>query len=157
MPRRSAPSSPPPSLPRLTILNRQRKVPLDLHRIRRIGRLALPECLAERGPLEPDLPKLPEVVATIVSPKVMARVHVDFLGIEGPTDVITFPYGEILVCAEVAAENAALYEQSVDDEVALYVIHGLLHLNGFDDLTAAAVRQMRHRQAKILNLARGAL
>jgi probable rRNA maturation factor len=81
----------------------------------------------------------------------MARVHVEFLGIEGPTDVITFPYGEILVCAEIAAENAKRYGNTLDDEVALYLIHGLLHLNGFDDLTEPAARQMRARQAKILN------
>ena len=156
MSRRNAPSNPPPSIPvpAVVIANRQRVHRLDLRRIRHLVARALPLCLAEHGPLPQRLADLPEVTATIVSPGVMSRVHVDFLGLDGPTDVITFPYGEILVCAAIAAENAARYSQSLDDELALYIIHGLLHLNGFDDLESAPARRMRARQAKILNTAR---
>jgi probable rRNA maturation factor len=110
-------------------------------------------CVAEAGPLPPVLGSLAEVGVSIVSPSVMSRVHKEFLDIDGPTDVITFPYGEILVCAAVAAENAGHYGNSLDDEVALYIIHGLLHLNGFDDLSAAPARRMRSQQAKILKAA----
>jgi probable rRNA maturation factor len=141
-------------MPSLEITNRQRKYRLDLTYIRHLAHAALPLCLAESGPLPPGLGALEEVSISIVSPTTMSRVHVDFLGIEGPTDVITFPYGEILVCAEIAAENAARYDVSLDDELALYVIHGLLHLNGYDDLSAGPARQMRARQAKILNAVR---
>lgn len=154
MSRRSAPKNPPPEV---RIANRQRALRLDLARIRRIVRAALPLCLEEHGPLPPVLGKLGEVEVAIVSPAAMSRVHAGFLGIEGPTDVITFPYGEILVCAAVAEENAARYGQPPDDELALYVIHGLLHLNGFDDLESAPARRMRARQAKILNAARNSL
>jgi probable rRNA maturation factor len=141
-------------MPSLEITNRQRGYRFDLAYIRRLALAALPLCLAESGPEPPVLGALDEVTVSIVSPTAMSRVHVDFLGIEGPTDVITFPYGEILVCAEVAAENAARYGVSLDDELALYVIHGLLHLNGYDDLSAGPARQMRTRQAKILNAVR---
>jgi probable rRNA maturation factor len=164
MSRRNAPSNPPPdsklvgtalrSRPSLSIANRQRALRLDLRRIRHLVARALPLCLAEHGPLPQRLADLPEVSAIIVSPGVMSRVHVDFLGLDGPTDVITFPYGEILVCAAIAAENAARYGHSLDDELALYVIHGLLHLNGFDDLQPGPARRMRARQANILNTAR---
>lgn len=139
--------------PEVSVANRQRALRLDLPRIRALVARAMPLCLAENGPLPQRLADLAEVSASVVSPGVMSRVHVDFLGIEGPTDVITFPYGEILVCAAVAAENAARYGNSLDDELALYVIHGLLHLNGYDDLTPAAARQMHARQAKILKAA----
>lgn len=145
------------STPPLTLTNRQRAVPLDLRRIRALVRAALPHCLTPSGPLPQRLAELPEITVSILSPAAMSRVHVDFLGIEGPTDVITFPYGEIVVCAAIARNNAARYGNSLDDEVALYMIHGLLHLNGFDDLTPAAARQMRNRQAKILNVARNSL
>lgn len=141
-------------MPSLEITNRQRKHRVDLAYIRRLARAALPLCLAESGPEPPVLGELEEVSVSIVSPPAMSRVHVDFLGIEGPTDVITFPYGEILVCAEIAAENAARYGVAFDDELALYVIHGLLHLNGYDDLSTAPARQMQARQAKILNAVR---
>lgn len=162
MPRRSAPKNPPPDpaapgapvLPEISISNRQRTWRVNLAYIRRIAHHALPLCLESSGPLPPVLGDLPEVTVSIVSEKVMSRVHVDFLAIEGPTDVITFPYGEILVCAAIAQENAERYGVSLDDELALYVIHGFLHLNGFDDLETAPARQMRQRQAKILSMAR---
>lgn len=140
--------------PAITITNRQRALSFDLRRIRAIVDAAAPQCLAQAGPLPPHLADLPEVTVSIVGPAAMSRVHVDFLGIEGPTDVITFDYGEILVCAAIAAENAARYGQSLEDELALYVIHGLLHLQGYDDLQPAAARQMRARQTRILQAAR---
>jgi probable rRNA maturation factor len=153
MPRRNARSTP----PELHIANRQRALRVDLARIRRIADAALPLCLAGHGPLKPVLPGLAEIDVSIVSPAAMSRVHVDFLGIAGPTDVITFPYGEIVVCAEVARENASRYGATLDDELALYVIHGLLHLNGFDDVKPASARRMHARQAKILNAAQRTL
>ncbi len=158
MPRPNAPKNPRPDPVaaelEITIANRQRALRIDLARIRRIVHRALPLCLEESGPLPPVLSGLAEVSASIVSTAAMSRVHVDFLGIEGPTDVITFPYGEIVVCAGTAAENAARYGQTLDEELALYIIHGLLHLNGFDDLEPVSARRMRSRQAKILNMAR---
>jgi probable rRNA maturation factor len=143
------------SLPHVTIANRQRSLRLDLAHIRRVVQAGLPMCMAETGPLSPMLGELPEVGVSIVSPTAMSRVHKEFLDIDGPTDVITFPYGEILVCAAVAAENAGHYRNSLDDEVALYIIHGLLHLNGFDDLSPGPARRMRSQQAKILKAALG--
>ncbi len=156
MPPRSAPSKVPPSHlpPAISIANRQRTYRIDLAKIRRLVTRALPLCLAEAGLLPQRLADLPEITGSIISPSAMGRIHVDFLGIEGPTDVITFPYGEILVCAAIAADNARRYGHSLDDEVALYFIHGLLHLNGFDDLQAAPARRMRTQQAKILNAVR---
>jgi probable rRNA maturation factor len=139
--------------PEVSVANRQRAFRVDLPRLRALVARALPLCLAESGPLPQRLAVLPEVSASIVSAAAMSRVHVDFLGIAGPTDVITFPYGEILVCAAVAAENARHYGNPPDDELALYVIHGLLHLNGYDDVTKSAARQMHARQAKILKAA----
>ncbi len=153
----SRPSAPRNRRPDIQIANRQRGVRVDLARIRGIVALALPHCLERRGPLDPVLGRLDTVDVAIVSAAAMSRVHADFLGIDGPTDVITFPYGEIVICAAIARENAALYGQTIDDELALYAIHGLLHLNGFDDLQTAPARRMRDRQAIILNAARSAL
>jgi probable rRNA maturation factor len=80
----------------------------------------------------------------------MSKVHRDFLGIPGPTDVITFPYGEILVCAPVAATRAREFGHDTTTELALYIIHGLLHLSGLDDTTPAKARRMAATQEKIL-------
>ena len=80
----------------------------------------------------------------------MARVHADFLGDPSETDVITFPYGEILVCPAVARERAPHFRTQEDDEVLLYGLHGLLHLTGFDDTTPKLAGEMAAAQDRLL-------
>ncbi len=80
----------------------------------------------------------------------MARVHGDFLGDPTETDVITFPYGEILVCPAVAQDRAAEYGLKVDQEILLYALHGLLHLAGYDDITPQLAKEMATSQARLL-------
>ena len=79
----------------------------------------------------------------------MAQVHDDFLGDPTETDVITFPYGEILICPAVAREQAPGYGLDVEHEVLLYALHGLLHLAGYDDITPTEARRMARAQAQI--------
>ena len=80
----------------------------------------------------------------------MARVHRVFLGDPAVTDVITFPYGEILVCPAVARERAAEYGLDTEREVLLYALHGLLHLSGYDDRTPSLTQEMARAQARLL-------
>lgn len=80
----------------------------------------------------------------------MARVHGDFLGDPTETDVITFPYGEILVCPAVARDRAAEFGLEVEQEVLLYALHGLLHLAGYDDTTPKLAGEMSKAQARLL-------
>jgi len=80
----------------------------------------------------------------------MARVHGDFFGDSTETDVITFPYGEILVCPAVARDRAAEYGLEVEQEILLYALHGLLHLAGYDDTTPAVARSMARAQTRLL-------
>jgi probable rRNA maturation factor len=97
---------------------------------------------------------LPEEIAVIqfvlVDRETMARVHGSFLGDPTETDVITFPYGEILVCPAVARDQAPGYGLNPEQEVLLYALHGLLHLAGYDDTTPAAAKQMARAQARLL-------
>ena len=86
----------------------------------------------------------------LVDRATMARVHADFLDDPTETDVITFPYGEIIVCPAVARDRAPEFRQSVDDEVLLYALHGLLHLAGYDDTKPAAAKKMAEAQEKLL-------
>jgi probable rRNA maturation factor len=58
--------------------------------------------------------------------------------------------GEIVMSAETAAGNAARFGNSPHDELALYLVHGLLHLCGYDDLTPKEKRLMRRREAEAL-------
>lgn len=96
------------------------------------------------------LAQLEEVSVAIVSDRRIAEIHVEFMDIAGPTDVITFGHGDVVISAETAQTYAAQYQQPVDHEVALYIIHGLLHLNGFDDLEPRAHRRMHGVQARVM-------
>ena len=80
----------------------------------------------------------------------MSRVHKDFLGDPTETDVITFPYGEILVCPAVASERAKEFRHKVEQEVLLYCLHGLLHLVGYDDTTPKLAKEIAAAQKKLL-------
>jgi probable rRNA maturation factor len=83
----------------------------------------------------------------------MAAIHRQFMGLSGPTDVITFQHGEIFVNAEEARRNARRFQNSLGQELQLYIVHGLLHLHGFDDKSSAAARKMNAAQARILRQA----
>ncbi len=60
--------------------------------------------------------------------------------------------GEIVISAETALRSAGDYDQRPADELALYLVHGLLHLCGYDDLTPREKRLMRRREAEALRL-----
>lgn len=110
---------------------------------------ALAPCLESSISRQAVLHTLSEIHFTILGKAAMARVHRDFLNLRGPTDVITFPYGEILLCAPVARERAGEFGQSTTAELVLYGIHGLLHLSGYNDLTPAEFEEMAMRQTQI--------
>lgn len=75
-----------------------------------------------------------------------------------PTDVLSFLFerspdhleGEVIVSADTAAAESPQYGWSVDDELLLYVIHGTLHLLGYDDATPEARDLMRSREGHYL-------
>ena len=134
----------------ITLHNRQRKVRVALPWLRQFAPVALAECLRHPAHGETPLPRLGEVEVTLVSDATIARVHRDFMDIPGATDVITFDHGEIVIGAETAQVNAAQYGRALDEEIALYIVHGLLHLNGYEDKEAAAAARMHRLQEQIL-------
>ena len=90
----------------------------------------------------------------------MSSLHKQFMQIDGPTDVLTFPLdfdangreivGEVVLCVPEAARQARLRGTPVDRELLLYALHGMLHLSGFDDRTEAGFRQMHRKEDDIL-------
>lgn len=60
--------------------------------------------------------------------------------------------GEVIVSVEMAAQTAEGFRWSAQDETVLYLVHGLLHLCGYDDLTPGEKRVMRAREREILRL-----
>ena len=80
----------------------------------------------------------------------MALLHRKFLGQSGPTDVLTFQHGEIFISVETARRHARAFGNSLLRELKLYIVHGLLHLHGFDDQTPSEAHKMKAAQEKIL-------
>jgi probable rRNA maturation factor len=99
------------------------------------------------------LRKLNEIFIWLVSDRRMALLHRKFLGQSGPTDVLTFQHGEIFISVDTARRQARAFENPLLRELKLYIVHGLLHLHGFDDQTPAEARRMRNAQEKILRCA----
>ncbi len=143
-------------MPKLQIFNRQQTHRPDLPWLRRIARAALPACQAAAKSPDAPLLHLEEVEITLVSDADIARVHADFLDDPTPTDVITFHHGEILVSADTALRQGAEHHQPLNLELALYIIHGLMHLGGWDDHEPGEAAEMAARQTAILHAAQQA-
>ena len=141
-----------PLLLKTSIAHNARSVTYDRELLERLAVAAIPHCLALAKKNNAELAALSGVEISILGSRAMAKVHRDFLDLRGATDVITFPYGEILVCAPVAAARAPEFGHSTTQELALYIIHGLLHLSGFDDISEPDAKKMAAMQQKILKL-----
>lgn len=95
--------------------------------------LALEHAACEDSPLC----HLATLEVALVDDATSERVHQDFMNIAGPTDVITFHHGEIVIGAEVAQRQAAEYDEPFAREILRYFVHGLLHLAGHEDTDPA--------------------
>lgn len=138
----------------ITVLNRQRKLPVKLAALQDFARRSLQECLKLRSPKPAGLATLRELNVILISDRRMAELHRRFLQEPGPTDVITFQHGEIFVSTETARRQARRFGTTADHEMRLYIAHGLLHLHGFDDKDARASAEMQRVQEKLVASAR---
>ena len=137
--------------PRITVRNLQRKMAVNVPDLQQFAWRAAAACLDLPGKTKTDLAKLSEVSIFVISDQRMASLHRRFMNESGPTDVITFQHGEIFISAATAHGNAKRFGNSFRRELRRYVVHGLLHLHGFDDRDAASARKMRSAEEKILN------
>ncbi len=136
--------------PKIIVRNLQRTVPLDVADLENFAAKALQFCLQLRKSEPTDLTRLREISILFISDRRMALLHRRFLNQSGPTDVITFQHGEIVISAEATRRQARTFVDSLACEVRLYIVHGLLHLHGFDDRSEADARKMKAAQEKIL-------
>jgi probable rRNA maturation factor len=121
-----------------------------------------------------------EVSLLFVDEEAMAKLNEQFLSKSGPTDVLSFPIedepgptgrspdfggsgpgtsaeeggltllGDVVICPAVAARNADEHGVPLDDEVALLVVHGLLHLLGMDHEENAEAERMEALERQLL-------
>jgi probable rRNA maturation factor len=136
--------------PRLCFYNHQETRPAPLKLWEGVALRALPLCLAARKTPDCDLGTLEEIEVSFVSDEEISRVHADFLDDPTPTDVITFPHGEIIISLDTAARQATDHSETYERETALYIIHALLHLAGWDDHEEKEREEMHALQSHIL-------
>jgi probable rRNA maturation factor len=148
------------------LLNHQRRRPIDRRLLGEITRYLL----TERFPHEQM-----ELAIHLVAAPEMTRLNERFLQHAGSTDVITFDYaeamqdarrtrrnprrsgpaplcGEIFICIDDAITQARQFRTTWQSELARYVIHGLLHLHGYDDLNSVARRRMKREENRVLRV-----
>ncbi len=132
--------------PSLVLLDRQRKKRIDLVEFRAFAKSALAKVAEVIKPVAlPD-----EINVVFVSDARIAAIHRDFMSVDGPTDVITFRHGEILISVETAERQATRFSNSCSRELRLYFVHALLHLAGLDDLTEEGFKKMADLQEYIV-------
>ena len=107
-----------------------------------------------------------DLTIMFVDPDPIAELHMRWMNLEGPTDVMSFPMdelrpgdgktvmegvlGDIVICPWVAAQQAAAAGHSTMQEMLLLTIHGILHLLGYDHVTPEQERQMFGLQRQLL-------
>jgi probable rRNA maturation factor len=136
--------------PQIRVRNLQRRISLNVAGLEKFAAKAVRCCLKRHKRKETELTSLQNVFVWLVSDPRMSRLHRQFLGQTGPTDVLTFQHGEIFISVETAKRHARAFGNSLTRELQLYIVHGLLHLNGLDDRTRAQACKMEKMQAKIL-------
>ena len=135
----------------LALVNRQHCRGLDLRVLRRITNALLNEMSREKDY---------DLTLCLVTAAEITRLNETFLQHQGMTDVISFDYsesgksqnlfGELFICVEQAVSQAPQYGTSWQSEVVRYIVHGLLHLCGFDDVTSNCRRKMKRAEDKVL-------
>lgn len=134
---------------KISIAIPQDTVPIDRGRIRH----------AVRTVLEGEGIRDYEISLAFVDNTTIHRLNKRYLDDDEPTDVLSFPLsephartlsGELVIGAEVALAQADERGYDVHAELALYVIHGLLHLCGYDDKTGSGAAEMRERETRYL-------
>jgi len=104
------------------------------------------------------LPTVRRLSIRIVGDEEMARLHEAHAGVAGTTDVLTFDASDpgraieadIAICVDEAERQAEAFGHSVEHELLLYAVHGLLHCIGFDDHTDADYARMHAEEDRLL-------
>lgn len=135
-------SCPPPPL---AVRNIQCSIAVSMRKLQRFADVACALVWKYRRP-QSELASVTKVAVLIVSDRRMAGLHKQFCGVPGTTDVMTFQHGEIVISADTAARQAPMFDSDLMSELQLYLLHGLLHLAGFDDVEPRQRKRMLRLQ-----------
>ena len=131
----------------VTVCNRQRFRRVDSRQVRA---MALQTLAKLESPVQ-------DLNIVIVNDRQIAELNQRFHQTDGPTDVLSFDYGagqgELIISVERACVQARQFQSTPSRELALYVIHGMLHLSGYDDLAPRPRARMRSAERRLLEVA----
>jgi len=105
--------------------------------------------VAEKTTKELKLKKFDEISIVIVGDKKIKSLNKKYLKRNQVTDVLAFGYGEVFICLPQARKQAKELGHSIKKELAILLIHGILHLAGYDDKTKIGYNKMVKAQEKI--------
>jgi len=149
-------------------INNESGVDIDEAALAELGRFVLDTM---------EINRLAELSIVLLDAEAMAALHVQWMDLEGPTDVMAFPMdasdgpiervdpsappstnktnaeamlGDVVLCPSVAADQAASAGHSLESELHLLCTHGILHLLGYDHGDPDTEREMFELQARIV-------
>lgn len=139
-------------------VNNESALPADEEELSRLGRFILDSLY-----VHPEA----ELSIILVDTEAMERLHIEWMDEPGPTDVLSFPMdelrpgtaarptppgvlGDIVICPQVAAEQAAKAGHPVSEEMLLLATHGILHLLGYDHAEPEEKEEMFSLQRQLL-------
>ena len=128
----------------ISVTNHQSKLAIDRRVIVRAVRGVLTEAAVQKACIS----------VVVVDDPTIHDLNRRFLAHDYPTDVLSFPLstdsenldGEIVVSADTASQSASQFGWSAAEELLLYIIHGTLHLVGYDDHTPRQRAKMRAQE-----------
>ena len=136
---------------RIIIKNLQNKVPVNSKKVVK----TVQKVLSSEG-----IKKSGEITLCFVNDRKIKELNLKYLGKNNPTDVITFDiaepkrpdkiFADIVISTDRAIDNAGVFGTSSLYELYLYVVHGMLHLLGYDDKDARQRQIMKDRASRIL-------
>lgn len=140
---------------------RERELQVELRNLQAMPLSSEPLVAAARQALALSGRTLDCLSLALVEDERMARLNRQFLGREGPTDVIAFPVeeteeglcGEVIICVPVAQEQATERGHSLTRELAILTAHGVLHTVGYTDTTEEERETMSSLQERAVDLA----
>jgi len=136
---------------RIIIKNLQNKVPVNSKKVVKTAQ----KVLSSEG-----IKKSGEITFSFVNDRKIKELNLKYLGKNNPTDVIAFDvaepkrpdklFADIVISADRAISNAKIFKTSPLYELYLYVVHGMLHLLGYNDKDARQRQIMKDRASRIL-------
>jgi probable rRNA maturation factor len=133
----------------IEISNEQSHLPLSEERLRDAVRMVLEQESVARA----------RISLAVVDDPTIRRLHREYLKEDEPTDVLSFLLerceggleGEVIASGQTARRAATRFGWAAEDELLLYVIHGVLHLLGYRDATPAEQAEMRRQERAYLS------